>query len=517
MIGLIWLYFLKATHTIGQDFMSTSLKPTTRCRHYHVDATEAYKAQVIEAYKTITEEEKHAVADWMETSVSFKDLKEGAMMVSRELCFNMNIETNGWVVYGDKFCKWWPTPKYAALCIYFESLAADAFGEVCCMQDIIDAANAPAPKAKKITNKRVWNISKEQLDTVISAIESAFTGNTATMVTEYLDLLCEKVGPSFFSVADGIECTLHILTELETFSPTQAHAEFSAQVYAANTANVIYIQDEEELEPEQEQEIMAELTDHQKKLIAEEALVSECCGRPFAKAVLNIPTFEVIEGKRQKTAIYNAAIDYFDECRLTAATRKERPFVSDVSIPLLADTGIKKRTHKTSADLHAEKAQKEIKAFNRKVKAANTQRKASQIGAIKYNLTDQGLAVTMPKIAGVKTSTFIRSYLKKKGVSRLGRTLDDGVFFSLEAANEVLTIMKLDDSHIHDIALLRSKGYSLREIARKYDLDINELAEFCARHNIQNSEMLRRQRLDDHRQRDAVLWDRAFSVFGVAA
>lgn len=124
-------------------------------------------------------------------------------------------------------------------------------------------------------------------------------------------------------------------------------------------------------------------------------------------------------------------VEFFNECKKEA----KKPAKEKKS------TGYDHRQHIA----HEEQVQS-VKRVNQGIDKRNQVLADKAIGTIRYEITDEGLTITAPNLdkRGIKTSTFIRSYLKKRGVKRIGKTIVDGVIFKPELIPEILSTLGME-------------------------------------------------------------------------
>lgn len=83
------------------------------------------------------------------------------------------------------------------------------------------------------------------------------------------------------------------------------------------------------------------------------------------------------------------------------------------------------------------------KLANQNVNKSRVQSRARFIGSLRFVLTGQALTVRTESLTMPNPAKVIRSYLKKLGVSRLGKSLSDGLVLTGDAIEEVLSCLSL--------------------------------------------------------------------------
>ncbi|WP_345870293.1 hypothetical protein [Shewanella algae] len=120
-------------------------------------------------------------------------------------------------------------------------------------------------------------------------------------------------------------------------------------------------------------------------------------------------------------AIWVAALGYFEQCRHNLKEKAARA------------TALEQQRK-------FDQAQRAVKREDQRLKKSRNLHLAAIIGRIKYVLKGDLLTVTFPQgaIVGLEPAKAVRAYLRRKGITRIGRTLANGVAFSGEAMAEIL-------------------------------------------------------------------------------
>ncbi|WP_157664330.1 hypothetical protein [Vibrio alginolyticus] len=92
--------------------------------------------------------------------------------------------------------------------------------------------------------------------------------------------------------------------------------------------------------------------------------------------------------------------------------------------------------------LQHEQQQESVKRVNQSVKKSANQSRAQFIGSLRFEL-NQGVLMVRSVSRSMPTPTkWIRRYLKKLGVRRVGKSLSNGVLFTGDAVTEILTCLQ---------------------------------------------------------------------------